>query len=154
MIVMGIDLALVNTGICVLNNGVKYNGTFITSKEDEDIIRSIQIANNIISLIKKYNVEFVGIENYPYHSYPFGNYSYRIGETVGVVKYLLNQNDIEWRMVAIRAHKKLFTGNGGAKKEDMMERVIKLYGIMMNQHEADACSIAYYITQKQKISEE
>jgi len=152
MNIMGIDQSLGTTGIAIINDEHSFvcTETIKTDKVDSDLARCMDITNRVLRLCEIYKIKKVAFEGYAFTVR--GNYSYRAGELGGILKYRLNEKMIEFKQVAIMAHKKKFTGSGKAKKEDIIFYAKKIFNIDVNEHEADALSIANFIVGEQNGS--
>ncbi len=143
--VMGIDQSLTHTGVCVLNKNnmtIVHLETIETDNSLDDTDRCTIIAEKIIHIVYKFHVTEINIESYAYAVR--GNYSYRAGELGGIIKYLIRKIVVPFNTAHIQAHKKQFTGKGNTNKKEMIEFVKSKYDLEVNEHEADAISIANY----------
>jgi len=159
--VMGLDLALINTGIIVLNETgqVMRRGTLrypmikkrsrayvdTAISEDERIQRLLNIANDIVGFIKQFNVQKVAIEG-PTYGTARQAHQHQIGEVAGVVKtqLWLACHIVPW-VVPPTTARKHFLGYGMANKENV-QAVLSDVGIEYEtDHEADAYVVARYL---------
>jgi Holliday junction resolvasome RuvABC endonuclease subunit len=158
--VLGLDLALVNTGIIVLNEtGVvlrratlrypliqkRTKGIDSPVTEDERVQRLLNIANDIVGVIKQFGIQRVAIEGPTYGTHRQAH-QHQTGEVSGVVK---TQIWLATHMIPLivppNAGRKHFLGYGGAKKDDV-GTVLRQIGIEFDtDHEADAYIVARYL---------
>ena len=150
---MGIDQSLTATGIAIIDKdeNIIHTETIKTDKTQTDLRRCVLIVDRISDLCRGKDVTHVAFEGYAFNVR--GNYSYRAGELGGILKHKLWTLNLFFQQVAILSHKKSFTGNGHAKKEDMIAQAIKRYKRTFNEHEADAISLAYHLLGKIVLEE-
>ena len=134
-----IDFSLSSTGITVFNKVENYykfyaiskgfpkkHENFIKScltdciilKQDEikDIIFYTNWVENILSILTTNNVKHIGIEGYSFNS--ISSSFTKIAEVTGILKFILNNNHIEFDIIQPTSAKKL-AGNGRYNKSDM-----------------------------------
>jgi Holliday junction resolvasome RuvABC endonuclease subunit len=138
--VLGIDLALENTGLSIFTNtGIHHRCMTIQEKlsrgtkkdppipEPERIERMLRIANEIVRVMTLFKVRHVGIEGAA-HNAKFQ--SHQLGEVAGVVKSQI------WMKFGIAPR---------VIPPEVIETVEQGLGVVVeNDHEADATIIARY----------
>src|SRR3990167_3158409 len=117
MKVIGIDQSLNGTGICVIENGVLIVTHTITHKHLKGVEKLAHIKRNIQVILDMEKPDLAAMEDYAYSRFGF---TFKLGEVGGVVKLLLYENKIPLKIFGIKTIKKFATGNGNAKKEDMV----------------------------------
>lgn len=143
--VYALDLSLNRTGVAIFTN----NGSFVecfsidTTKEKELSGKLVMIANCYIETIKKYPPSVVVMEQ------GFTKYNLStqmIFRCFGLTNYVF----AEYEQITIPSTtiKKIITGRGNAKKEEVREWVSKIYPqIQMNnldESDSVATGIAYF----------
>lgn len=88
------------------------------------------------------NIDFYTIEG---QFGPNGKSLKTINQVIGVVRYILLLNGIKYYDTYTPGHiKKVVTGNGRAKKEEIQKYVCEFYNLYeLQKDEADALAIAY-----------
>ena len=122
---LGIDQSMSCSGLVIFEDlEMTYHGVIKTSKEDGSIfVRFNDITNQILKLIKEYNIDDINIEGIPFGRLP-GNASRDLAALQGViVSKILEVYDKECIIIPPTAVKKYATGKGNAKKVDMLEAV-------------------------------
>lgn len=159
---MGLDLAPAHTGICILTEHalplrlITIDNPLSKTKrkkydppitEADYIQRNLQLADEIIGLVKDFKVRGVAIENYAY-----GRQwrAHQVGETAGVVKSQLWLGArIVPEVVSPASARKFLLGYGSATKSDVLKIVPGLIGHLgksfSSDHEADAYVIAMWL---------
>lgn len=141
--ILGLDLSLRKSGYCLLmNNEIKEIGTI---KND---LRGIERLDYIIYFIQNNlllpystSIELVAIEGYAYAVQQSRAHS--TGELGGVVKLTLNSLNYKTIIVPPESLKKFATGKGQIKKNMVMTKVYKKYGLeFKNDDECDAYCLA------------
>jgi len=155
--VLGIDLALRNTGLVVLTE----EGHILRRKtlvfhlrkrkeidapidEADHIERLLNIANEVVGWAKVFQVKAVGIEGFAFDK---KFQAHQLGQVAGVVKTQLwlacRVISKEVQMSAARKH---LLGYGRPKKEQIVEVVKNRLGLNVEtDHEADAYVVARYL---------
>lgn len=129
---LGLDLALTNTGWCVL--GVKGGAAYVVryglikGGKLRDVERIVYIENRIRLLCLAYDIQGVGMEGHAIYSRT-GKAMDR-AELSGVVKRYLRAVDLSPHIFPPATLKKIITGNGRADKELVSETVIGLAGLL------------------------
>ena len=118
-----IDLSLRSTGYCVWNKGdlVSY-GIINTDKTDTIFERVVYISTTINKLIIKYKVKEVLIEAPAFSARGSQTYNLMRGHFY-VVANIVNNLKLNVIQVPITTIKKQFTGNGRAKKDEIMKHM-------------------------------
>lgn len=114
MVVMGLDISLTSTGICIRKDMVPVSITSIkTSKEELWFDRITRILNEVLSMIALYKVEYVVIENYSFGS---TNGRELLGEIHGVIMFEFEKRDIPFLKIPPTQIKLFGCGAGKAPK--------------------------------------
>lgn len=66
----------------------------------------------------------------------------KLAHLCGIVRHIARSSDIEVVGVQPTQAKAALTGNGAAKKEDMVRMAYAIFGEGLSEHEADACGVA------------
>lgn len=146
MKILGVDLSLSETGICLYVDGAIETGT-IKTKVDTDRFRRY---NLILQKIKAFEpIDLVIIESYAYGA--FGGNNYKLIELGGIVRNHWHSLSIPFVEVGITSLKKVITGNGRADKDLMIATVKQNYGYSFtNNNECDSfCLVQYFLESKQ-----
>lgn len=133
--ICGIDFSLTNTGITILendeyffyifpkckpNNMINENIKYIARmNKEKDFNRYIDLAKQIVEVLKKHNVNKVFIEDYALTK--IQGYKINLIEGTSVLKTLLFLNDIEIIKKSVCNIKKMATGYGHSEKEEMLK---------------------------------
>jgi len=144
--VIGIDASYTCTGVAVFVDG-KYrpelSKTISTKPTDGDHVRRAStIADSILVTVNKMaelSDVSVFIEDYAYARMTNREV---MGELGGIIKYVLRQAHHGFETLPISTIRKLVTGKGNAKKEEVMLALYKRHGIDIPQHDlADAAAV-------------
>ena len=154
--VMGLDLALRDTGVVILSEFGhllrSYTLQFHLARERggppiseaEKIERLINLTNEIVGLAKQYKVRYVALEGYA-HNKRFQ--AHQIGEVAGNVKvqlWLARQILVD--VVPIMTGRKHLFGYGKAKKDDCFDILTDKLGLVFSSnHETDAYVVGRYL---------
>jgi Holliday junction resolvasome RuvABC endonuclease subunit len=152
--ILGLDLSLTSTGWCVLKDGkIEKTGTIKTKSKGMKRLQYIKNEINSIRHRKKEvqnedmveasrnQINLIAIEGYSMGSQKGQVFS--IGELGGIIKYFMWISDIEIIIVPPQTLKKFVAGKGGFKKNMMMMKAFKKYGIdFKNDDECDAFCLA------------
>ena len=140
--IIGLDLSLTCTGYCLLDANNFTTGRIKTKLKDID--RLIYIVDNIREIIyaPPTHHTLAVIEGYSYASN--SNTAYQIGELGGAIRVLLFQNNIDFIIIAPKSLKKFATGNGNAKKNDMLNAFMNKHGHIKDHNEVDAYFLAKF----------
>ena len=141
--VMGIDPSLTSTGWAVIRDGELIGHGTIGSNETGPK-RLIDLEEGVIKLMESYFPDFVAIEGYAFGA---ANRAHQVGEWGGVLRRLLYKwcfgRADKWKEYPPTVVKKLCTGHGGAKKEDMKLWAYKKWGVEFRTNdECDAYVLA------------
>ena len=133
MIVLGIDLSLVSTGISVLSKDVLVHSCVVKSKPIggrpiDEIIRLVTIVENIMKIVDKYAPQIVVIEGIAFGVQKTTALSQLAGLNYLVRAGLLTRS-IRFVICAPTTLKRFITGKGNAPKDHVMMEVYKHYGI-------------------------
>jgi len=147
MRIMGLDLSLVETGIFVLDGDKEVARELITSKPKEDVPevqRILSIAERIFYYITRYRPDKVIIEGLS-----FGSKNSRSLCTLAKLNFQIEVycflDKIPYLIVPPTTLKKFITGKGNAKKEIMLMKILKRYGLEFeNDNLADAYGLCRY----------
>lgn len=143
------DLSLSNTGLTIFDNdaNIVYTGSIDTKSEKEHQKKLKVIAENLLEIKEKYVPNIIIFER---GFSRFNASTQAIFKTVGLVQYLFN--DYEQIFYPAATVKKVISGQGNAKKEE-------IYRIIKNRYkniefgdldQSDACSVGlcYFIKEK------
>ena len=142
--VIGLDLSLTATGWFLLDDNKQHGEIKTNPKKFSSLIQRCQyIANFIIEKIKEHN----GVDLVIMQDYFVGQNSQTVIQLAvlgTIVRYKLLQNNIGYLAIMPTQIKKFETGNGNAKKDNMLKSVFKNHGLdVQSNNTADACAIAY-----------
>lgn len=148
MIVLGIDTGLLNTGWGVIeHNGssLRYiaNGTIKTSSKDELSFRLKKIYEELDQVIKKYEPEFVSVEDTFVNQNP--KTSLKLGQARGVALLVPAMNGLPVMEYTPNLVKKSVVGVGHADKNQiltMIKILLPTADKIDSEHSADALAIA------------
>lgn len=145
--IVGLDISYTNTGVAVLKDGVyqpDWSFTFPTNvKQGSHVARADLIAKKILKhldAISSQGEVFVFVEDYA-----FARLVNReaMGELGGIVKHSLWERNYPWETLPISTIRKIVTGKGNAKKDQVMYSLLKRHDIDINQNDlADAAAVA------------
>ena len=150
---LGLDISTTRTGFCFMNhNNIDYGVIELTTKikiEFElktDYQKYQFILDAVKLLLIEYEPELVVIE-----SVYSGKLNYQTSQKLAsigaIVRYHLFEEHIHWIDVPPKSLKKYFTGNGNAKKEDMIQEANSRFKIQLakkQSDEADAIALSHY----------
>jgi crossover junction endodeoxyribonuclease RuvC len=143
MNIIGLDLSLTGTGIVVLRDSrIVYQELVTTKPGTTDMQRIITIMNQITEVLTTYAGPdcLVVIEGPSYGSNTSSIHT--LGKLAGVVELSLVLRNITYLIVPPTSLKKLITGKGNAKKEQMLLQIYKKYGIEFHDNNlADAFAL-------------
>jgi len=141
MYFIGLDLSINNTGVVVIDrkkNIIDYlffrntlykqtNKITVSERFHENdhvnlSMKIIFVARKILELVEKYENAFVGIEGYSYHSK--SNSITKLAELGGCIKMELLRRGFRYDVFTPCTVKKCVTGNGFAKKFEVMDECI------------------------------
>ena len=154
--VMGIDLSLVETGIVCLEDGKILFQDTVKSKPGEDpleVERIQKIARAVTGHIATHKPDLIIIEGLSYGSKNTTSLC-QLAKLNFSVEIYCYQMGYHYLMVVPTQLKKFVTGKGTAKKELMLMKVYKKYGLEFdNNNLCDAFCLAKYgedLIQKEK----
>jgi len=129
MFIVGLDLSLTSTGICV--NGAT---SAITSKHKE-VWRLKDIRDQLFLYLLERKVQGAVIEGYAFSAR--NSQSHKIGELGGVVRLLLHEMMIPFVDVPPTSRAKFATGRGNAAKTEVISAVSARTGLIWSGKSAD-----------------
>jgi crossover junction endodeoxyribonuclease RuvC len=164
MTVIGLDLSLTRTGVCVLSQD-GYETFSITSKPQGDsytdeLKRMLRIVDRIAEEIDKREVGLVVVEGLAFMARNTSALVQLSGLNY-LVRDRLHARGLPFLIVTPSTLKKFVTGKGNAQKDHILLEVYKRYGVtILDNNESDAfglakCGMAYLdidtdLTQPQK----
>lgn len=138
--ILGLDLSLTSTGYCVLHNkeiGIK--GTI--KPKNRGMKRLTYILEEISTITPFGSLDLVVIEGYSFGSR--AGQAFSIGELGGFIKQWIYSTGTKTIIVPPQTLKKFVAGKGGFKKNMMMMKAFKKYGLEFNNDdECDAFCLA------------
>lgn len=122
MITLGADLSYTSTGlvVCLGERVLEYKNPRTTPKQRDEARRSV-VAETLLDLVERHDVEFVLIEGYSFGK-PQG--AARLGELGGVVKNRLWEEDIAYGIVPPATIKVFALGDAKGKSAEQKKRMI------------------------------
>lgn len=150
--VLGIDIGTNNIGFSVMDNkeNLLYKDYLdLKGQTDCKSLNYLYIKMNEICV--KYSINNICLE----HIFITNNFkaggTIKCAEAVGVVMLFCSLNNIAFYKIGIGTVKKQITGNGRAKKEDIIKEINNIYKLKnKNEHIADAIAIALTFIKKNK----
>lgn len=142
--ICGIDPSLSSTGIVVLDSvGKLLYETSLKTKKLRGMERLKYIKDNLMKVIKDFNISEVCIESYAYGVMQSRS-KFNLGELGGVIRLALYEADVEFIDIAPPTLKKYVTGFGNADKVMMVEAVSKRWNLDFGKEsdKADAYGLA------------
>lgn len=144
MRILALDLSINCPGWCVGDDG-RYIASGYQEQEDKRASIYTRIERNlefIKGLIAKYEIEAVWLEEIAFSARSSGQ---MLTEQQGIIKYWCRDREIPVFSFSITAIKKFITGDGNAKKPEMIAAVQGLgYSNVYQNDEADAIAIWLY----------
>lgn len=146
--VIGLDLSYTSTGVSVLHDGVfqpQSSFTYGTTPKDSPstIVRARMVSRKIQRFLDAYRdgeEPFIFIENYAFMR---TNNRELMGELGGIVKNDLLATGFKYELLGITMIRKVITGKGNAKKDQIMYALLKNHGLDITQNDlADATAVA------------
>lgn len=144
---MGIDASLSSTGVVIttFKKEILFLKTIKTTVNTSIKERIFKVHKEIESLIEKFNVQLILIEN----NYSGG--SKEVNWIIGIIYLIAAKNWIEIKTYAPASIKKAVTGNGKASKKEMKPAIHRIYGeIKTNEHIRDALGIIHCYFEKEE----
>ena len=142
--VMGIDLSLVETGLCLLDGGDLVWKMLVKSQPDQSVkeIERIQkIARTVTGYIDTYKPDLIVIEGLSYGSKNTTSLC-QLAKLNFSIEIYCHQMGHHYLIIAPTHLKKFVTGKGNAKKEVMLMKILKRYGLEFeNNNLADAYAL-------------
>jgi crossover junction endodeoxyribonuclease RuvC len=126
--VLGLDISLCGTGVVVVDmTNTILSRSLVTSSPMPDRFKRFHgIIDSIFSDIRKYSPSLIVIEGYAYGAR--GQAVFDIAELSGIIKKKLWDLKLNFVEVPPTSVKKFICGKGSAKKELMLQQVLKKYG--------------------------
>lgn len=163
-VVVGLDLSYTSTGVSTLFDGVFQplsSFTFgTTPKQGTDIERAALIGDKIVRHLRSVERANGEVPNIAIEGYAFGRtYNQaKMGELGGVVKGQLLANGYTWETIPVTAIRKVITGKGNGKKDQVMYFLLKRHNLDITQNDlADATALALtfdYVVRARERKEE
>lgn len=140
---VGIDLSLTNTGLVILNEKSEIvKQELISTKPSDDIEKRLLEIEEKLSFIPN----IVRLQNVYIEGLSFGSKGQSIlelGALHYIVRIFLYKKNINYKTISPGTLKKFVTGKGNAKKNLMLMKVFKKWGIEFNDDNlCDAFSLA------------
>jgi crossover junction endodeoxyribonuclease RuvC len=146
--VIGLDLSLTGTGVVVVSNFD--NPTILdqilieSTPKEENTPRLIGISTKVMKVIIKHKPNLVVMEG-PAFGVQKSSSIFTLGELAGLVKANMHTMSQPFIIVTPSALKKWITGKGNAKKDLMLLKVYKRFGVEFSDDNlCDAYSLARY----------
>lgn len=141
-VIAGIDQSLTKTGVIIMNSsGQIIFEKLVTPKKLKGVERLQFIRNEVMQVLRIYQVTVVAIENYSFGSK--GRSLFNLGEIGGVLRLAFYDNKIKFFEVSPASLKSFISENGGADKEMMRKAVLKKYKLdIVEDNICDAFSLA------------
>jgi len=152
--VLGLDLSFTSTGYYLLKDEPIF-GTIVTKPKDfdNDISRVDLITDKVMSIIQENEPELIMMEDYY-----IGRNAFSVIKLVtlgSIMRFKILKSGRSFMTIAPSQLKKFQTGNGNAKKDNMILSVYKKQGFETNSNDmADACAIAYFANAYLKYTSE
>lgn len=141
--VIGLDLSLNGTGLCVLDGeGNIALSTCIKNKAKlSGFDRIIAVREKVISIIKEYQPTLIAIEGYSMGQK--AGVHFDTVELSGQIKVWLYQTGYKFCLVPPTTLKKFITGKGNSKKNVMLMEILSRWGIkFLSDDEGDAYGLS------------
>jgi len=142
---LGIDIGSSNLGFAVLDKDKKIKYKEYLDLNGINELKSLYLINLKLEEIKEnYNIKDVALEHiFIYPGLKAGG-TIKVVEAVGVVMLFCYNNNLDFKKISIKTIKKQITGNGNAKKAEIIDKINQMYMLAeQNEHICDAISIAY-----------
>ena len=141
--VIGLDLSLTSTGICV--DGVAES----LSSQLKGVERLADLAEQVCERVSSTPHAVVCVEGYSFGSR--NSQAHAIGELGGVVRYRLWQLGIPVVDIPPTCRAKFATGRGNAGKDEMIASVSQRGHRPCDDNEADALAILHWAIEMQEV---
>lgn len=142
LLIIGVDLSLVNTGVCVMHYKKEFIENYLITTELKGIERLSYVRQqfkNILSIYERYE-KVVFIEGYSFNSQ--GRHE-SIAELGGIIRIFLYDEGISYFEVPPKSLKKYIVNNGNADKISVAIALMKHFEVELNtEHERDAYALA------------
>lgn len=149
--VLGLDLSLGSPGWCQATGSsggvttrtgtIKPPSTKSPRTFADDMDRLINCRDEVLLLARDHMPDLIVIEDYAYH---MTNQSHQLGELGGLCRASLYERGYEIRNINVMHVKQFATGNHMAKKELVLQQVLKRWGFEAQVNdEADAFVLAH-----------
>ena len=157
---LALDQASHVTGYAVFEDGKLVVISHFTARGDDLGKRLEQIRNNIINLIKQYNIDTVAFEDIQLQdiagSKEVGIKTFKmLAEVFGVVHELVNELQIDYYIVppiVWKATIKIAGKGRTAEKKLAQKWVVDNYGLKCTEDEADAACLGTHVIKKENES--
>ncbi|MGQ7243687.1 crossover junction endodeoxyribonuclease RuvC [Salinicola sp. V024] len=120
--IMGIDQSFTNSGIVIIDDGqMTYHEVIKSDKNQSRLIRAQSIAQRVLEIAIEYQIDSVRIEGLS-----LGSISSSTRDLAGLQFLILDRLTtiaLEPAIIAPTSLKKVFSGNGRASKDDMLDAV-------------------------------
>lgn len=140
-IILGIDTGKQNIGLASYDTVSQE----VTCYPNQSSLMLKDYYNDFQYFIVKGNFDLVVFEK-PFFTTKTLNRNITTLETIGIQKLVCEQNFLPYYEASPKTVKKHMTGNGNAKKEDVIEAINNKFDLKLNvsnSHVADAVAIAY-----------
>lgn len=152
MISAGIDQSLTGTAVCILDfsSSKKFNilsvETIVTKPTMPHLKRLKYIVDEVYNRLEKSKLDLISIEGYSFGSK--GRAVFDLAELGGLLRMMIAKTYNGYFEIPPTSLKKYVTGKGNAKKEIMLEKVYRKFGIgsetLTDNNQIDAFSLAMY----------
>lgn len=148
--ILALDQATHVSGYAVFSgkNLIDY-GTFTTT-EDDDIKRSLQVKQWLISLIDQYQIDFVGLEGIQYQTAAGVTTFETLARLQGILAATCVEENVQYKIVPTNTWRNQCGVKGKTRpdKKRSMQRLAKeWFQINVGEDEADALGIGHYCVQ-------
>jgi crossover junction endodeoxyribonuclease RuvC len=140
---LGIDIGTNNLGFAILNKNKQIKHKEYLDLNGQSELKSLYLITlKLEELCKKYKIKIIILEHIFIQSGGKAGGVIKIVEAVGVVMLFCYNNNIDFKKLNIKTIKKQITGNGNAKKQEVINSINLLYNLKeTNEHIADAIAI-------------
>lgn len=143
---LGVDPSLGKLGYFFYRPGNDFFVSGYFTPSDKGTTRLRDIVEALKKILLEFKPRVIYLENYSFDS-PFK--SHDLGELGGLIRILFDEYvslhlDTKFVKIPPSSAKLIFTGNGKAKKEEMLKASELVFGVKLNsEDEADASSLCY-----------